>query len=247
MRIRTDQRGEVFVENAREEVVTDAQEVRNLFEAGSKARHCRDTQMNVGSSRSHVLLTLKVTSRSRETGESVSGKLLLVDLAGSERVGRSGVSGDGLREACEINASLSALGDVLHALVRNDRHVPYRNHELTQLMQDSLGGTAKTLMFVNISPTVNDLDETLMSLKFAQRAKGVVNDYTGKTAAIPKSPSSVSSRTSACSARTNLTSTRTPSNSSRSSTSMPCSSKAGGAKRTRLEIPGRVTRAFGFD
>merc|ERR1712048_440769 len=114
MRIRTDQAGQVYVENACEHVVTSAQEVMNLLEAGSKGRQCRDTEMNKGSSRSHLLFTLRVASKNRETGENLSGKLLLVDLAGSERVRRSGVTGEGLREACEINTSLSALGDVLH-------------------------------------------------------------------------------------------------------------------------------------
>jgi len=175
------------------------------------------------------------------------GKLLLVDLAGSERVGRSGVSGDGLREACEINTSLSALGDVLHALIRNDSHIPYRNHELTQLMQDSLGGTAKTLMFVNVSPAANNLDETLMSLKFAQRAKCIINDSTVKNSAEARSqslastrtripslastPTSLtSSRTSLASVQTSLTSSRTSLTSSRSSlASSRCRSKSRGS------------------
>lgn len=133
--------------------------------------------MNAASSRSHLLVCLKIVSTNRKTGQKLRGKLLLVDLAGSERVKRSEVSGEGLREACEINTSLSALGDVINALSRGDsRHVPYRNHELTQVMQDSIGGTAKTLMFVNLSPAACNRDESVMSLGFAQRAKRVVNN-----------------------------------------------------------------------
>merc|ERR1719215_445596 len=104
--------------------------------------------MNCGSSRSHVMFMMRIISESLETGQRQQGKMLLIDLAGSERVKRSEVQGDALREAIEINKSLSALGDVIEALVRGERHVPYRNHELTQVLQDSLGGTAKTLMFV---------------------------------------------------------------------------------------------------
>lgn len=221
LRVRTEQGGNVYVENACEQVVTSAQEVRKLMEAGSKGRHCRSTQMNSASSRSHLLFTLKVTSTNRETGEHICGKLLLVDLAGSERVQRSGVTGDGLREACEINASLSALGDVLHALSRGDSHIPYRNHELTQLMQDSLGGTAKTLMFVNVSPSASDIDETLSSLKFAQRAKGVVNECNVKSSGSSRSPSSAGSASTR-----SLASTRSPSTRSLASTRSSISTRS---------------------
>eukprot|EP00928_Gymnodinium_smaydae_P011391 TRINITY_DN14209_c2_g1_i2.p1 TRINITY_DN14209_c2_g1~~TRINITY_DN14209_c2_g1_i2.p1 ORF type:complete len:954 (-),score=150.98 TRINITY_DN14209_c2_g1_i2:431-2959(-) len=180
IRIRNTASGAVQLENACECPVSSPADVRRLVDQATKARHCRDTALNSGSSRSHVLLSLKVSSTNEKTGQEHTGKILLVDLAGSERVGKSGVSGEGLREACEINASLSALGDVLNALVRNENHIPYRNHELTQLMQDSLGGTAKTLMFVNVTPAADSLSETLMSLKFAQRASGVVNLITPK-------------------------------------------------------------------
>jgi len=76
-----------------------------------------------------------------------------VDLAGSERVGKSGATDQTLKEAQSINKSMSALGDVISALSSNQEHIPYRNHKLTMLMSDSIGGNAKTLMFVNVSPT----------------------------------------------------------------------------------------------
>jgi len=133
--------------------------------------------MNLQSSRSHVLFVMKIHSISLSTGAQHTGKLLLVDLAGSERVKRSEVTGDGLKETIEINRSLSALGDVVGAIARGDGHVPYRNHELTQLLQDSLGGSAKTLVFVNLSPSASSREESAMSLQFAQRVKGVVNRH----------------------------------------------------------------------
>merc|ERR1712185_127500 len=111
----------------------------------------------------------------KETGKSRMGKITIVDLAGSERLAKSGVTGEGQKEAIEINKSLTALGDVMMAVTSNAKMIPYRNHRLTQLMQDSLGGTAKTLMFVNISPASNNADETINALKYASRARSIEN------------------------------------------------------------------------
>lgn len=93
-------------------------------------------------------------------------QLSFVDLAGSERVKKSGSSGSQLKEAQSINKSLSALGDVISSLSSGGQHIPYRNHKLTMLMSDSLGGNAKTLMFVNVSPAESNLDETYNSLMY---------------------------------------------------------------------------------
>merc|ERR1719258_20839 len=100
----------------------------------------------------------------------------MVDLAGSERLKKSEVEGSQQKEAIEINKSLTALGDVIESLTKKQKQIPYRNHKLTQVMQDSLGGTAKTLMFVNCSPASSNVDETTMSLKYATRAKNVKNN-----------------------------------------------------------------------
>jgi hypothetical protein len=89
-----------------------------------------------------------------------------VDLAGSERVKKSGSAGKQLKEAQSINKSLSALADVIGALSSDGQHIPYRNHKLTMLMSDSLGGNAKTLMFVNVSPAESNLEETYNSLMY---------------------------------------------------------------------------------
>lgn len=93
-------------------------------------------------------------------------QLSFVDLAGSERIKKSGSSGNQLKEAQSINKSLSALVDVISALSSDGQHIPYRNHKLTMLMSDSLGGNAKTLMFVNLSPAESNLDETYNSLMY---------------------------------------------------------------------------------
>lgn len=91
-------------------------------------------------------------------------------------VKKSGSTGENLKEAQAINKSLSALGDVISALATEQQHIPYRNHKLTMLMSDSLGGNAKTLMFVNVSPTDANLDETQNSLQYATRVRTIKNE-----------------------------------------------------------------------
>lgn len=156
--------------------VESAAGVHSLFRRAARERRTASTLCNDRSSRSHAIFQLSLTGRRMvgDTQEEVSGLLSLVDLAGSERVEKSGASGDRLREAQYINRSLSALGDVVEALAKKGQktanlHVPYRNSRLTMLLKDSLGGDSKALMFVNISPCLQHLDETLSSLRFASK------------------------------------------------------------------------------
>ncbi|XP_042398716.1 kinesin-like protein KIN-14F [Zingiber officinale] len=149
--------------------VTSTDEVVELMNLGQRNRAVCSTSMNERSSRSHSCLTIHVHGKELASGTVLRGCLHLVDLAGSERVNKSEVKGDRLKEAQHINKSLAALGDVIYALAQKNSHVPYRNSKLTQLLQDSLGGQAKTLMFVHISPEVDALSETLSTLKFAER------------------------------------------------------------------------------
>merc|ERR1719326_176282 len=131
--------------------------------------------MNIESSRSHLIFTIRVTCVNQETQETLKGKILLCDLGGSERLKKTEATGSQKREAIEINKSLTALGDVIAAVAEKQKQVPYRNHKLTQIMQDSLGGTAKTLMFVNCSPAMSNMNETVMSLTYAARVKTITN------------------------------------------------------------------------
>merc|ERR1712039_45430 len=177
-----DKFGRVHVDNLTEESCNDAQELLNLLERGNKQRTVAATAMNSASSRSHLIMTIKIKSVNCETKDELQGKILLCDLAGSERLKKSEVSGDQQKEAIEINKSLTALGDVIECLTKGGRHVPYKNHKLTQVMQDSLGGTSKSLMFVNCSPSCTNQDETITSLKYASRVKLVTNDLKKRVA-----------------------------------------------------------------
>ncbi|KAJ7546715.1 hypothetical protein O6H91_08G051300 [Diphasiastrum complanatum] len=153
--------------------VKSTADVLELMKIGQKNRAIGATALNERSSRSHSVLTVHVQGMDLATGSILRGCLHLVDLAGSERVDKSEAMGDRLREAQHINKSLSALGDVIAALAHKSPHVPYRNSKLTQLLQDSLGGQAKTLMFVHVNSDVDSYGETISTLKFAERVASV--------------------------------------------------------------------------
>lgn len=143
-----------------------------LFAKGEGARSVRATSMNERSSRSHLIFTIR--TKTKEGDATIrDGMFALVDLAGSERIKKSEVAAEGLREAVAINKSLSALGNVIEALSKVSRHIPYRDHQLTQAMQPFLKGNAKMLMFLAVSPASSSFQESKGSLTFAQRTKQV--------------------------------------------------------------------------
>mmetsp|Transcript_19368 Transcript_19368/g.60757 ORF Transcript_19368/g.60757 Transcript_19368/m.60757 type:complete len:139 (-) Transcript_19368:78-494(-) len=127
--------------------------------------------MNEQSSRSHSIVTVR--TQCTLGSDTYIGKIHLIDLAGSENTNKSGVTGQGMKEAQNINKSLSALGDVIQSLVAKNPHTPYRNSKLTMMLKDSLGGNSKTLMIVCSSPAQFNVTETLSSLNFAARARNV--------------------------------------------------------------------------
>nr|XP_037272723.1 kinesin-like protein KIN-14I [Rhipicephalus microplus] len=176
LEVRKDSSGHTFVPGVTTEEVSNSAQLCECFARALKNRRVACTRMNAQSSRSHFVATVEVTSTNRLNGAVLRGKLSLVDLAGSERLDKSGLEGDHIKETNSINKSLSALGDVIQALVTQQSHVPYRNNKLTMLMQDSLGGTAKTLMFVNVSPSGEHVEETVNSLVYATRVRQITND-----------------------------------------------------------------------
>ena len=167
--------GLVNIEGANTMIATSPADVMKIFAEGSSRRATASTQMNAESSRSHLICSLVVKLTNRRTNTTTFGKLTLVDLAGSERVDKSGATGEMLKEAQSINKSLSALGDVIASLTSGGQHTPYRNHPLTMLMSDSIGGNSKTLMFVNCSPADYNVNESNSSMQFASRCKDVTN------------------------------------------------------------------------
>ena len=166
--VKHDKRGDTTVTGLRSARVESAAEVDALMKRAQAARTTASTLMNDHSSRSHMVLTLALDGVDA-SGRPVKGALNLVDLAGSERLSRTGATGDRLKEAQSINKSLSALGDVIFALANKESHVPFRNSKLTYLLQNALGGDAKTLMFVNVAPDAASSQETLCSLRFAAK------------------------------------------------------------------------------
>lgn len=170
--IRRSPEGRIEVPNLTKEDVDSIDEVMKILERGNSNRATACTDMNEHSSRSHMVLSVDVSSGMGEANQN-TGTLFLVDLAGSERVRRSNVDGDHLKEAGHINKSLAALGNVMEALDRKASHVPYRDSKLTYLLQDSLGGNSRTMMVVATSPQDASYDETVHALQFATRVRRI--------------------------------------------------------------------------
>ncbi|KAJ9514550.1 hypothetical protein QJQ45_016286 [Haematococcus lacustris] len=152
--------------------VSSLEQVKQVLVEGSANRTTASTALNASSSRSHALLSVRITATAAD-GRTTTSTLHLVDLAGSERVHKSEVVGQQLKEAQSINKSLSALGDVVSALQRRTPHVPFRNSKLTQVLQDALSASSKVLLVCNVAPEAASASETLSSLNFAARAAQV--------------------------------------------------------------------------
>ncbi|XP_034383154.1 kinesin-like protein KIF3C isoform X2 [Cyclopterus lumpus] len=169
----------VYVRDLTSCVCKSIKEIEEVMNVGNQARAVAATDMNEHSSRSHALflITVECSQPGPDGRKHIRvGRLNLVDLAGSERQAKTGVQGERLKEAAKINLSLSALGNVISALADGrSGHVPYRDSKLTRLLQDSLGGNAKTVMVATLGPAPQHYDETLTTLRYANRAKNIQN------------------------------------------------------------------------
>ncbi|XP_067886127.1 kinesin-like protein KIF27 isoform X2 [Heterodontus francisci] len=194
--IREDDKGNTVIIGAKECAIETPDEMMSLLEAGNAARHTGTTQMNEHSSRSHAIFTMYLNQKQLKNGQQsntdedniveesqrsfqlISSKFCFVDLAGSERVTKTGNTGERFKESVQINSGLLALGNVISALgdpKRKSIHIPYRDTKITRLLKDSLGGNAKTTMIACISPSSSSFDESLNTLKYANRARDIRN------------------------------------------------------------------------
>ncbi|RZB87492.1 kinesin-like protein KIN-14U [Glycine soja] len=174
LNIQTDPKGLIEIEGLSEVQISDYAKAKWWYNKGKRFRSTSWTNVNEASSRSHCLTRISIFRRgdALEAKSEVS-KLWMIDLGGSERLLKTGAKGLTLDEGRAINLSLSALADVVAALKRKRCHVPYRNSKLTQILKDSLGYGSKVLMLVHISPSEEDVCETVCSLNFAKRARAI--------------------------------------------------------------------------
>lgn len=176
--IREDSNQRITVSNLLSRLPTCVEDVMDLIMVGNQNRTLSPTEANAASSRSHAVLQINVTSHSRTASldqEHTFATFSIIDLAGSERAAATKNRGATLNEGANINRSLLALGNCINALCdpRRRNHIPYRDSKLTRLLKFSLGGNCKTVMIVCISPLSQHYDETLNTLKYANRAKEI--------------------------------------------------------------------------
>ena len=183
LKVRTQPGRGVYVEDLTPIPVQSYPDIEKKMEEGTANRTVASTKMNATSSRAHTVFGISFTCITSAMGQesSVTSNMNLVDLAGSERAESTGATGDRLKEGCAINASLSALGNVISALAdiaggKKKVFVPYRNSALTRLLQDALGGNSRTIMIAALSPADVNYDETLGTLRYADRAKKIKNN-----------------------------------------------------------------------
>ena len=165
----------IYVDKLTEVYIDSFETFMEYIDISQENRIVSETKLNSLSSRSHSILIFEITQNLHNENFSKKGILNLVDLAGSEKISKTGAIGETLEEAKKINLSLSALGNVIHALTTNSDHIPYRDSKLTRILQESLGGNFKTSLIVTCSPHSYHFDETNSSLKFAQRVKFIKN------------------------------------------------------------------------
>lgn len=160
----------IYVTNLTEEYISSQEEILLLIDQAEDNRVVAETGLNKASSRSHLLFQLVITQKYPDDTER-TGVLNLIDLAGSEKISKTHAIGDTLEEAKKINLSLSTLGNVISSLTSgNNDYIPYKDSKLTRILKESLGGNYKTTLIVTCSPHIYNCEETISTLKFAQKS-----------------------------------------------------------------------------
>jgi kinesin family protein 5 len=176
LNVREDKAKGIYIEGLSEHYVASDDEVLEIMTMGSENRSVAATNMNEHSSRSHSIFIMTIHQHNLKDASAKTGKLYLVDLAGSEKISKTGATGLTLEEAKTINKSLTTLGMVINSLTDGrSTHVPYRESKLTRVLQESLGGNAKTCLIITCSPSVYNEAETLSTMRFGLRAKQIKN------------------------------------------------------------------------
>ncbi|CAO2638619.1 Kinesin-like protein KIF28P [Lemmus lemmus] len=180
LKVREDQQLGFFVEGLKWVPCENYAQIEKLMEQASKTRMTASTNMNASSSRSHMVITIQFKQVFLDMALTKQSSINMVDLAGSERQKSSGAEGDRLREGSRVNLSLTSLGNVISALAdsamgKKVLHIPYRDSVLTKLLQSALGGNSRTTLIAAISPADICYEETLSTLRYAERAKKVQN------------------------------------------------------------------------
>ncbi|XP_040824244.1 kinesin-like protein KIF28P [Ochotona curzoniae] len=191
LKVREDQQLGFYVEGLKSVPCENYTHIERLLEQGAKVRTTASTNMNASSSRSHMLITIQFKQVFLDRNLTKQSSISLVDLAGSERQKSSGSEGDRLREGSRVNLSLTNLGNVISALAdaamgKKVLHIPYRDSILTKLLQSALGGNSRTVLIAAISPADICYEETLSTLRYAERAKKIRNSAVVNTCALPR-------------------------------------------------------------
>lgn len=176
LNVREDKAKGIYIEDLSEHYVVSEDEVLDIMKLGSDNRSVAATNMNEHSSRSHSIFIMTIHQNNIKDLSAKTGKLYLVDLAGSEKISKTGATGLTLEEAKTINKSLTTLGMVINSLTDGkSTHIPYRESKLTRVLQESLGGNAKTCLIITCSPSIYNESESLSTLRFGLRAKKIKN------------------------------------------------------------------------
>ena len=179
--IREKKNSGIYIEGLKKFNVNNYDEFKKIIEKGNTNRTIASTQMNLTSSRAHTIITLECKKTVINSGkkETIFSSINLVDLAGSEKMAKSQKKTERFKEGCSINKSLSVLGKIISILSKKEQnkqknlYIPFRDSKLTRILQNALGGNSKTFMICTLSPSMENYDESLSTLRYAERAKKI--------------------------------------------------------------------------